>query len=94
MRFTFTLLLALLSSFRAYSAMDIGVSPLFIYGEWDQVRAYKNLSPSSDGMTLDLDQNSDGYMIQTKRRIGAMSGFVSSSWQTVLNADLGMTLKK
>jgi hypothetical protein len=76
MRFTFTLLLALLSSFRAYSAMDIGVSPLFIYGEWDQVRAYKNLSPSSDGMTLDLDQNSDGYMIQTKRRIGAMSGFV------------------
>lgn len=56
--------------------MDVGVSPLFIYGDWESIKSYKNLSPSKDGHTLDLDQKSEeGYIIQTRRRLGGRASF-------------------
>lgn len=73
---------------------DIGVSPLFIYGEWDQIKSYKNLSRSKDGLNLELDQNENGHMVQIKRRVGAMAGFIGRITSNLLNnnpiSDIGL----
>ncbi len=50
-----------------------GVTPLFFYGEMDKVREVKNLTPSKDGVTLDLDLEENGFVLNTKRKIGLNS---------------------
>lgn len=89
---TIFLLWSAFSSLFAFE--DIGVSPLFIYGEWDQIKSYKNLTLSEDGFHLDLDQYKKGHAIQIKRRIGAMAGFVGRITSNLLNnspiSDIGL----
>jgi len=90
-----TSILLLLACFtRLHAFEDIGVSPLFIYGEWDQIKSYKNLTLSEDGFHLDLDQYKKGHAIQIKRRIGAMAGFVGRISSNLLNnnpiSDIGL----
>lgn len=76
-----------------------GVSPIFLYGEWDKIKYFTNLNQSPDNYTLELDKGNSGYIINTKRRIGLATGFVGrvtsnlDSIETSFGAGLAPVLK-
>jgi len=78
MKILLLILLTLLSPIRAHE-YEPGVTPLFFYGEMDKVREIINLSTSKDNLNLTLDQEDQGYIINTRRKIG-------------INSDIGLEL--
>lgn len=70
-------------------ASDEGVTPLFLYGEWDKIKYFTNLTPSKDNYTLDLDQYDNGFIINRKRRIGLATGYVGRLSETTALSEIG-----
>jgi hypothetical protein len=87
------LFLCLLLPYRAFTSVDYtGVTPIFLYGEWDRIKAYTNLYESSDNMTLELDNYSKGIRVNTRRKIGMSAGLASEYSEDFNDVDLSQVI--
>jgi hypothetical protein len=71
-------------------AYESSVSPIFIYGKWENLKYYTNLEESKDNFTLDLKEHHAGYIINTKRVIGLSAGLETALNSIPLTVGIGL----